>query len=129
MHRTAERLPKRGFGINQYLRGTQPRYLTSVVFPEDGHFARIVWCHPGWIWTALGPQEMVCKAQSESTVWSRVCRERLWFLDDIHRYTRNARHSKAIPAKKARVPIKVGGFMGRRIRGISAGIWLVRLSM
>lgn len=69
------------------------------------------------------------KAQSESTAWSKACSECLFFLDAEHRYARNARHSKAAAVKKARVPTKTGGSMGRRIRGLSAGIWLVRLSM
>lgn len=60
---------------------------------------------------------------------SKACWERLWFLDDTHRYTRYVRHSKATAVKKVRVPIKADDLMGRRIRGLSAGIWLVRLSM
>ena len=42
---------------------------------------------------------------------------------------RYVRHSKATAAKKARVPMKADGLMGRRMSGLSAGIWLVRLSM
>lgn len=53
VHRAAEGLPKRCFDVNQYLRGTGPRHWTLAVFPEDGHFACIVWCPPSWLWAAL----------------------------------------------------------------------------
>lgn len=79
---------------------------------------------------ALWVRQLLPEAHSESTVWSRTCWERRCFLDDIYRYTaRKARLSKATPVKKAMVLMKVGGLRGRRTRGISAGIWLVRLSM
>lgn len=103
--------------------------MTLVAFPEDGHFACIVWCSAGWFWAALRLQELLREAHSESTVWSKACWECLCFLDEAYRYKRNARHSKATAVKKARMPIKAGGSMGRRIRRLSAGIWLVRLSM
>lgn len=103
--------------------------MTLGAFPEGGYFACIVWCCPGWFWAALRLWKLLHKAHSESTVWSKACWECLCFLDKAYRYTRNARHSKATAVKKARMPIKAGGSMGRRIRGLSAGIWLVRLSM
>lgn len=69
------------------------------------------------------------RAQSESTAWSKAFSERSFVLNAEHRYTRNARHSKATAVKKARTPINTGGCIGRRIRGLPAGIWLVKLSM
>lgn len=83
---------------------------------------RLVLGNPGAPGAAL-------KAHSESTAWSKTRSERLFVLDVEHRYKRNARHSKAVAVKKARMPTKTVGWMGRRIRGLSAGIWLVRLSM
>lgn len=103
--------------------------MTLGAFPDDGHFACIVWCYPGWFRAGLRLQELLHKAHSESTVWSKACWERLCFLDEAYRHARNTRHSKATAVKKARMPIKAGGSMGRWIRGLSAGIWLVRLSM
>jgi hypothetical protein len=68
-------------------------------------------------------------AHSESTAWSKACSERFFVLDIEHRYKRNARHSKAVAVKKARMLTKMDCCMGRRIKGLSAGIWLVKLSM
>lgn len=79
--------------------------------------------------TLPGAPVAAWKAQSESTAWSKAFSERSFVLDAEHRYQRNARHSKAIAVKKARTPIKTGGCMGRRIKGLPAGIWLVKLSM
>ena len=104
--------------------------MISAVLPADGHFICTIWCCPGWVWVALRFQRLLPKAHSESTVWSKTCWERCCFLDDKYRYsTSKVRLSKDTPVKKAMVLKKAGGFRGRWTRGISAGIWLVRLSM
>lgn len=96
--------------------------------PGGSHFTHTVWCHSGGFWQP-GVTGAAWKAQSESTAWSKAFSERSFVLNDEHRYRRNARHSKAIAVKKARTPINTGGCMGRWIRGLPAGIWLVKLSM
>lgn len=54
-------------------------------------------------------QPQAWKAQSESTACSKVFSELPFVLNAKHRYKRNARHSKAMAVKKARMPIKTGG--------------------
>lgn len=54
-------------------------------------------------------QSQAWKAQSESTACSKAFSERPFVLNAKHRYRRNARHSKAMAVKKARMPIKTGG--------------------
>lgn len=82
----------------------------------------------GGLQAALG-SGCCLETQSESTAWSKAFSERPFVLNAEHRYKRNARHSRAMAVKKASTPIKTGGCMGRRIRALPAGIWLVKLSM
>lgn len=81
-------------------------------------------CPEGWV-SLCSP----APSQSASTACSRACSERFSVLAAEHRNARKARLSKVLAVKKARRPMKAGGGMDRRTRALTAGIWLVRLSM
>lgn len=133
--RVAEATPSGWLRDSQEVLGQEPvaeRHVTLAfkhrTGPGGSHFTHTASCHSGGFWQAWAPGA-AWKAQSESTAWSKAFSERSFVLNAEHRYKRNARHSKAIAVKKARTPINTGGCMGRWIRGLPAGIWLVKLSM